>query len=136
MSRSSLAPFIAAVLVAGIGGCAGVPANYTTLTPCCGKKDRPVAIRKVAPVEPPIAQYLNVTGQVKLDFTVTARGGVTHVTVVNARFRRGMSTAPEPEMDRHLKRAAINAMYQWKFQPRQVDGNPVATPHLCQIFVF
>jgi TonB family protein len=68
-----------------------------------------IATKKVAPVYPAMAKNMRVTGVVRVDVTLDEQG-----SVVSAQ-------AQGPEV---LKRAATDAIKQWKFKPAMRDGQP------------
>jgi protein TonB len=86
--------------------------------PDAGETAGPVAstsaqpTRRVDPVYPPIAQAARVQGLVVLEATVGPDGKVRDARVVQS----------IPLLDQ----AAIDAVLQWEFPPRLVDGVPVA----------
>lgn len=75
----------------------------------------PLAIRKQAPTYPPRARWRNVEGVVELRFVVTTKGQVEDVDVLDA--------TPPGTFDA----SAIAAIRQWRFEPGQKNGFPVAT---------
>ena len=79
-----------------------VPASELTLT------------KSVKPLYPRAAEQAKIQGWVELDFTVTDRGTVSDIAV-HAANPTGLFNA-----------AAISALAQWRYQPPQKDGKPVA----------
>jgi protein TonB len=73
-----------------------------------------IPLLRVEPVYPRRAARNGEEGWVKLEFTITERGSVIDPVVLDARPRRTFD------------RSAVNAIRQWRFQPRMVDGKPVA----------
>ena len=71
---------------------------------------RPVNVKDVRPIYPPIAVSYGLKGTVILEATIDERG-----RVVDARTVRSIPV---------LEEAAINAVRQWEFQPPIVDGVP------------
>lgn len=69
-----------------------------------------LATRKVAPVYPPMARNMRLSGIVRIDVVVDEKG-----SVLSAEPSQG------PEM---LRRAALDAVKQWKFKPHLKDGQP------------
>ena len=67
-----------------------------------------MATKKVAPVYPQIARNMRVGGVVRVDLVVDEQGAVLSAQAVQG-----------PEM---LKRAAMDAVKQWKFRPVMIDG--------------
>ncbi len=78
---------------------------------------------RIKPMYPPQAAYQGVTGVINTCFTVEPDGSVSnpHVT--------GSSS---PQARRMLGQAALQTILQWKFFPRKVKGQPVATRNVCQ----
>jgi protein TonB len=72
-----------------------------------------VAITRIKPAYPPRAASRHIEGWVKIEFTVTPSGAVTSPSVVSA--------SPPGIFDE----AALNAIRQWKFKPRTVNGTAV-----------
>jgi protein TonB len=68
-----------------------------------------IATKKVAPVYPPMAKNMRVAGVVRVDVVLDEQGSVLS------------AQAQGPEM---LKRAAMDAVKQWKFKPPVKDGQP------------
>jgi len=71
--------------------------------------------RRVAPEYPPAAVRQGVEGFAEVRFTVTAKGTVTDVSIVE-------STPPDM-----FDKAAIDAVRRWRYEPRTVDGQPTET---------
>ena len=72
---------------------------------------RPVKVKDVAALYPPIAQSARVQGVVTLDVRVEPDGHVSSAQVVEG-----------PPL---LRRAAFDAVRQWEFTPTILDGRPV-----------
>jgi TonB family protein len=68
-----------------------------------------MATKKVAPVYPPMAKNMRVAGIVRVDVVLDEQGSVLS------------AQAQGPEV---LKRAAMDAVKQWKFKPIVKDGQP------------
>lgn len=85
------------------------------------------AVKRVPPIYPPQAFFRSVQGVVRICFTVNRNGDVEDARVVHAAFQPqgGANTGY------YLKRAALNAMNQWKFLPRKIDGKSVSS-RVCQ----
>lgn len=66
----------------------------------------------------------DIQGWVLLEFTIAADGSVADIVVIDAQ--------PENTFDR----AAIRAIRRWSYQPKMVDGRPVAQHHMREIFRF
>lgn len=75
-----------------------------------------VILSRSEPVYPPTAARRGVEGWVRLQFTVNAEGRVQDAAVV---------AAQPPNL---FDRAALQAVQQWRFKPRRVNGQTVATP--------
>jgi TonB family protein len=71
-------------------------------------------LRYVEPVYPPVAEQLGRSGIVEMQFTVEPNGSVGDITVTHAN-PPGMFDA-----------AAIDAVRQWRYQPVERNGHPVA----------
>jgi periplasmic protein TonB len=69
-------------------------------------------IRRVTPDYPSAAKRDGIQGFVDLDVTVSSRGTVEDVSVVNA---------TPPDM---FEKSALAAVRKWKYDPRYVDGLP------------
>src|ERR1700730_9487133 len=69
-------------------------------------------IRRVAPEYPSAAKRDGIEGSVDLEVTISSRGDVEDVSVVNA---------TPPEM---FEKSAVTAVRKWKYDPRFVDGLP------------
>jgi len=82
---------------------------------------------RTPPLYPPAAAYQSVEGSVTACFTVTAAGSVINPYV---------AAASSPRAGRLLGAAALSAVMQWKFFPRLVNGQTVATPSVCQVIHF
>lgn len=78
---------------------------------------------RIKPLYPPRAQYQGVEGSVSTCFTVEPDGSVSspHVT-----------GASSPQVRQMLAQAALQTILQWKFFPKKVNGQPVATKNVCQ----
>ncbi|MGQ0656703.1 MAG: TonB family protein [Chromatiales bacterium] len=72
------------------------------------------AIYKPDPRYPPRALRAGIEGVVTVEFTVTPEGGVKDVKVVKAE--------PPGVFDD----AAVQGVTKWKFQPKVIDGTPIA----------
>ncbi|HFB66466.1 MAG TPA: energy transducer TonB [Aeromonadales bacterium] len=70
----------------------------------------------IEPQYPAVALRENKEGWVTLGFTVTRSGTVTNVKVLNAKPRRVFD------------KAALRALYKWKYRPEIVDGQAVESP--------
>jgi TonB family protein len=79
-----------------------------------GGVPQPVLLRRVAPIYPSLARQVRIEGTVVLDALVGKDGKVTSVHVVS-----GNSL---------LAAAALRAVRQWRYQPHEINGEPVAVP--------
>jgi len=70
------------------------------------------AIEKSAPVYPPVARQLKVTGRVVVEAVVSESGSVDEVRPLNG--------------NPILTKPAVDAVKKWKFKPFQADGKAVA----------
>jgi protein TonB len=68
---------------------------------------------RVTPEYPNSAMRKGIEGYVDVQFTITARGTVTNVTVVSS------------DPGDVFNRAATDAVQHWRYDPRVVDGQPV-----------
>lgn len=82
---------------------------------------------RTRPLYPPQAAYQAIEGSVTACFTVSAAGSVIDPYVAGA---------SSPQARRALGAAALNAVRQWKFFPRVVNGAAVTTPRVCQVVRF
>lgn len=76
-----------------------------------GDLQAPALIRRVEPEYPPVAVAAKVTGTVILEATVNEAGAVTDVKVLRSILL--------------LDQAAIKAVKQWRYQPLELNGQPV-----------
>ncbi len=67
-------------------------------------------IKSVAPAYPDMAKTQHVSGNVQIDALIDAQGNVSSMNVLSG-----------PAL---LRRAAIDALKQWKYEPAQLDGKP------------
>lgn len=82
----------------------------------------PVAIlSKPKPVYPRSALQRGQEGWVKISFIVNEQGRIENPSVVSSRPRRVFD------------RAALQAIEQWRFRPRKVNGQPVRTQAIQEI---
>lgn len=91
--------------------------GYAPLTP----------VARVKPMYPPQAAFQRVEGQVNTCFTVEPDGSVSNPRVVGA---------SSPAARQLLAQAALQTILQWKFFPKKVNGQPVATSNVCQEIKF
>lgn len=108
-ARSSLALTTLMVLLAG----------------CVGSGDRPLQLMSGAgPVYPAAARASGVEGEVLVRYRVTSAGAVTDVVVVQA--------TPPAVFDE----AAITAVKQFRYRPKQIAGQAVAVPAVTSTIRF
>ncbi|RME35089.1 MAG: energy transducer TonB [Gammaproteobacteria bacterium] len=69
---------------------------------------------RVPPVYPPRALRAGIEGSVTVEFTITPEGEVADPEIVKA------------DPPKIFDRAVLRAIRKWKFQPKIVDGKPVA----------
>ncbi|MDX2222065.1 MAG: energy transducer TonB [Rhodospirillaceae bacterium] len=84
----------------------------------------PPVIKKVAPKYPAGMARRGVEGWVHLGFTLTETGDVTDPFVI----------ASDPV--KVFEGAALDALIQWKFEPKLVNGQPVAIPNADLVIMF
>jgi len=82
-----------------------------------------VAIVRVRPVYPVVAEARGLEGWVLVEFDVRADGAVANAIVVES-------------SSRVFEKAALNAVYRFRFKPRVVDGVPQLTAGLQNLFRF
>jgi len=82
-----------------------------------------VAIVRVQPVYPAIAEARGLEGWALIEFDVLPDGRVANAFIVDS--------------SSHLfEKAALNAAYRFRFKPRVVDGEPVTTTGIQNLFRF
>ena len=84
----------------------------------------PLPIVKVGPVYPRDAVVQNIEGHVLLEFVVTETGAVRDPVILDAK-PRGV-----------FDRAALDAVANFKYEPKVVDGKPQETAGVRNIIVF
>ena len=82
-----------------------------------------VALLRVEPQYPPRPLSRSLEGYVLVEFDVLADGSVANVSVVES-------------SDRLFEKAAIRAAERFRFKPRVVDGVPLATTGIRNLFRF
>jgi len=82
-----------------------------------------VAIVRVQPVYPPAAEARGLEGWVLVEFDVRPDGGVANAFVVDS-------------SNRTFEKAALDAVYRFRFKARVVDGVPQLTAGLQNLFRF
>ena len=85
---------------------------------------RATAIVKIPPQYPQHLLNKGTEGWVLVEFTITASGTVEDIRVVDG----------EPK--RVFDKAAIRSIKRWKFQPKIVNGKPVAQYNMREVFRF
>lgn len=106
----------------GPAGTTGLKVSLRPVT-MVGPKSRPtrlgsgalVPFLRVPPSYPGYAVNRGIEGYVDLAFTVTPAGRTADIEVIGGQ--------PQGVFDR----AAVKAVAQWKYRPRMVDGQPIAT---------
>ena len=82
----------------------------------------PVGIlSKTRPVYPRDALQRGEEGWVKVSFTITEQGRIENPAIVSSRPRQVFD------------RAALEAIMQWRFRPKMVNGKPVQTNAIQEI---
>jgi protein TonB len=109
-------------------------AGLNLLTPITGTGDsldisfvgdrRAIPMVAFTPDYPPRELENGVEGWVLVEFTITVDGSVDDIVVI------------ESEPENAFDRAAIPAMRRWSYQPKMVNGRPVAQHHMREIFRF
>jgi protein TonB len=79
--------------------------------PIGGKLQQPKLLSSVAAVYPPLARTQHLQGDVTIDALIDATGKVSATNVITGNAL--------------LQRAAIDALRQWKYQPAQLNGQPI-----------
>lgn len=106
-------PDIAVPVVTGFGPYLG---TYTPPEPGTPTVDGDlIPLVQVSPRYPRHAQFNGIEGWVNVEFTIAPDGTVSDPIVI---------AAEPPQI---FNRSAVNAIVRWKFKPRVVDGEPVAS---------
>jgi protein TonB len=100
----------AAALNAGLSN--AQPSAPVAALPVGGDVKQAKLISSVPPMYPALAKNQHISGNVQVDALIDANGRVTTMKVVSG-----------PTL---LQQAAMDALKQWKYQPAQLDGKPVA----------
>ena len=95
-------------------------AQRRTLAPPPGTQEAQL-IHRVAPEYPTTAARQRIEGFVDVQFLITREGTVENITISNA--------SPADIFDR----AAIAAVSAWRYNPRVVEGQPVASPEQVRV---
>lgn len=93
-----------------------------TLTVSSDRRATPIV--RIPPQYPARALTDATEGWVAVEFTITLAGTVEDIVVVDA----------DPE--RIFDNAVIRAMQRWKYQPKVVNGKPVAQYNMNELFTF
>lgn len=83
----------------------------------------PIAIVRVQPVYPAVAEARGLEGWVLVEFDVQPDGGVANAFIVES-------------SNRIFEKAALRATYRFRFKPRVVDGVPQRTVGVQNLFRF
>jgi protein TonB len=102
----------AEALNAGLVGGNAQPSAPVAALPVGGDVKQAKLISSVPPMYPALAKNQHISGNVQIDALIDANGRVTTMKVVSG-----------PTL---LQQAAMDALKQWKYQPAQLDGKPVA----------
>ncbi len=102
----------AEALNAGLVGGNAQPSAPVAALPVGGDVKQAKLISSVPPAYPALAKNQHISGNVVVDALIDANGRVTTMKVVSG-----------PTL---LQQAAMDALKQWKYQPAQLDGKPVA----------
>lgn len=84
-------------------------------------------ISRVAPIYPPEAASKGITGTVRVNFVVGGDG-----LVYNAHAISGEGLSEDPL----LRKAAEEAVLQWRYQPTTIDGKPVQMDGVTTDIIF
>lgn len=90
------------------------PATAAQTTATAADRSMPEPLSTPAPRYPPEALRMRAGGTVRVRVTVAADGGVDRLDLA------------EGSGNRHLDRAALEAVRRWRFQPATRGGQPVA----------
>ncbi len=99
------------------------PAGSRTLTTIRVPDGPPVAIVRVQPMYPASAEARGLEGWVLVQFDVMPDGRVNNAFVVES-------------SKRVFEKAALNAAFRFRFKPRVVNGEPVVTRGIQNLFRF
>jgi TonB family protein len=87
----------------------------------------PKLVKRIDPTYSPEAQAQGIRGTVRVQFRVGADGVVRDVVSVSG---NGLSGDPR------LRKAAEDAVKQWRYIPGTVDGKPAEVPGMTADFTF
>ena len=96
-----------------------------------------IVLKRSRPIYPAIAAVHGISGSVAVCFTVEADGTVSHQ---HAKSVKTNASPRYPDVFAKVRSSFIaaseDAIRDWKFSPQRVNGQPVATPDVCQRFNF
>lgn len=98
-----------------------MPPASSAPTASAGPNRDPVPVSRPAPSYPREAQRMNAGGTVLVRATVASDGGVERLELARA------------SGNRHLDRAAMEAVRRWRFQPALRNGQPVSAEVLVPV---
>ena len=98
---------------------APAPAVATGAVVTGGRVKEPRLLSSVAPIYPLAAMQANVQGDVKVQATIDETGRVTKMKIVAG-----------PAL---LRRAAMDAVRQWRFSPSTLDDKPIAVDEVITV---
>lgn len=125
---------LSAVALSGSSASSAAPAA-TSPKPHITSPLRP--IKRVAPKPPSTALTEGFSGNVMVCFTVKADGSVSDARVKTIHpVPTPFKFLPSPKIQKKFGKSALDAIRKWKFSPRMVNGKAVATPNVCQSFIF
>ncbi len=75
-------------------------------------------LKKVDPAYPPEATSQNISGTVRVYYVIGGDGAVYNAHAISG---EGLSNDPS------LRKAAEEAVIQWRYQPATLDGKPIQT---------
>jgi TonB family protein len=84
-------------------------------------------VKQIAPVYPPDAAAQGITGTVRVYFNIGSDGVVKDVHALSG---EGLSNDPS------LRKAAEDAVIQWRYEPGTVDGKPAESDAMTANIVF
>jgi protein TonB len=98
-------------LVVVIAALLGVPVDAQKVVRVGGEVRAPTRVKNVNPVYPEEAKAAGVSGVVIVEIRIGTRGSVAEARVVRS----------VPLLDQ----AALDAIYQWEYEPTMLNGEPV-----------
>ena len=84
--------------------------EFTGGTPSLGNNELAIPLRRIEPRYPIQALQQGIQGYVLLSFTIDSSGKPIDIRIVSAKPRR------------MFERAAIQALKQWRYQPKKING--------------